>query len=110
MIGRLVAPAEVRESRTGKPYVRYVLATTDPLGPPNEDGTQPEPTSSFHSIFGFGESNVARLSNVPKGSLMYVEGDFRVTRSPSEGDLPPQEQWLVQHRSHRVLSRPKTDA
>jgi len=35
---------------------------------------------------------------------MFVEGDFRVTRTPSEGDMPPQEQWLVQHRAYEGSS------
>jgi hypothetical protein len=76
LIGRLVAPPEVRESRNGKEYLRYVLATTDPLGPPNEDGTPATPTSSFHSIFAFGETTVNRLRDVPKG---YVHHAFLTT-------------------------------
>lgn len=110
LIGRLVASPEVRESRNGKEYLRYVLATTDQPGPPNEDGSPATPTSSFHSIFAFGENTVNRLKDVPKGSLLYVEGDFRVVRTPGEEDMPPQEQWLVQHRNYRVLMRPKTDS
>ena len=39
LIGRLVSSPEVRESRKGKEYLRYVVATQDPLGPPNEDGS-----------------------------------------------------------------------
>lgn len=39
LIGRLVSSPEVRESRNGKEYLRYVVATQDPLGPPNEDGS-----------------------------------------------------------------------
>ena len=84
-----------------------VLATNDLPGPPNEDGTPAAPTSSFHSIFAFGENTVNRLREVPKGTLMYVEGDFRVVRTPSDEQTPPQEQWLVQHRNYRVLMRPR---
>ena len=69
LIGRLVAPPEVRESRNGKEYLRYVLATT-------EDGTPATPTSSFHSIFAFGETTVNRLRDVPKG---YVHHAFLTT-------------------------------
>lgn len=107
MIGRLVAPPEVRESRHGKEYLRYTLATNDLPGPPNEDGSPAPPTSSFHSIFAFGENTVSRLRDVPKGTLMYVEGDFRVVRTPGDDTMPPQEQWLVQHRNYRVLMRPR---
>lgn len=39
LIGRLVGQPEVRETRSGKEYLRYVLATADPIGPPNEDGS-----------------------------------------------------------------------
>ena len=97
----------MRESRNGKEFLRYVLATNDLPGPPNEDGTPAAPTSSFHSIFAFGENTVNRLREVPKGTLMYVEGDFRVVRTPSDEQTPPQEQWLVQHRNYRVLMRPR---
>lgn len=103
-----MASPEVRQSRNGKEYLRYVIATTDMPGPPNEDGSPAAPTSSFHSIFAFGETTVNRLREVPKGSLMFVEGDFRVVRTPNEEDMPPQEQWLVQHRNYRVLSRPRS--
>ncbi|CCU98203.1 unnamed protein product [Malassezia sympodialis ATCC 42132] len=109
LIGRLVASPEVRESRNGKEYLRYVIATNDMPGPPNEDGTPAAPTSSFHSIFAFGESTVNRLRDVPKGSLMFVEGDFRVVRTPGDENLPPQDQWLVQHRNYRVLMRPRSE-
>lgn len=30
---------------------------------------------------------------------MYVEGDFRVTRTPGENGAPPVDQWLIQHRT-----------
>ncbi|WFC93906.1 ssDNA-binding protein, mitochondrial [Malassezia brasiliensis] len=109
IIGRLVGQPEVRETRSGKEYLRYTLATTDPLGPPNEDGTPAQPTSSFHSIFAFGETTVNRLRDLPKGTLMYVEGDFRVTRTPGENGAPPVDQWLIQHRNYNVLLRPKND-
>ncbi|WFD36309.1 lipoyl synthase [Malassezia cuniculi] len=67
LIGRLVASPETRLSRTGKEYLRYTVATSDPLGPPNEDGSPAEPTSSFHSVFAFGEERVNRLRDLPKG-------------------------------------------
>ena len=38
LLGRLVADPETRQTRAGKDYVRYVVATTDPLGPPGEEG------------------------------------------------------------------------
>ncbi|WFD29377.1 lipoyl synthase [Malassezia sp. CBS 17886] len=109
LIGRLVAPPEVRESRNGKEYLRYVVATTDPLGPPNEDGSPPAPTSSFHSVFAFGDTTVNRLRDLQKGTLLFVEADFRVTRAPSDSDVP-QDQWLVQHRSYNVLARPRNNS
>lgn len=81
IIGRLVGQPEVRETRSGKEYLRYTVATTDPLGPPNEDGstclrriTYPapaQPTSSFHSIFAFGETTVNRLRDLPKGYVVF---------------------------------------
>ena len=38
-----------------------------------------------------------------------VEGDFRVVRTPGDENLPPQDQWLVQHRNYRVLMRPRSE-
>lgn len=67
LIGRLVADPEVRTTRAGKDYIRYAVATTDPLGPPAEDGERPPPTTSFHNIFAFGEGPVSRLTNIKKG-------------------------------------------
>lgn len=31
--------------------------------------------------------------------MMYVEGDFRVTRTAVEGSTQPVDQWLIQHRT-----------
>ncbi|PWO00271.1 hypothetical protein FA09DRAFT_314866 [Tilletiopsis washingtonensis] len=109
LLGRLVADPETRQTRAGKDYVRYVVATTDPLGPPGEEGGErPEPTTSYHNIFAFGESAVQRLSTIGKGTQVLVDADFRLARQPSEdGAAPAQTNILVQHRSIAVISRPK---
>lgn len=40
LVGRLVADPEVKATRSGKDYVSYTVATTDPVGPPAEDGSE----------------------------------------------------------------------
>lgn len=107
LLGRLVADPEVRTTRSGKEYVRYTLATNDPAGPPGEDGERGPDTSSFHSIFGFGEQAVQRLTAIPKGTLMQVEADFRIQRNPGEDGSPASSSYLVQHRSCHVVLKPK---
>lgn len=107
LLGRLVADPEQRTTRTGKDYVKYTVATTDPLGPPNESGERSEPTSSFHSIFAFGEGPVSRLTKLTKGTQVLVDADFKVQYEPSESGGQGQTNYLVQHRSLTVVSRPK---
>ena len=107
LLGRLVADPEQRTTRTGKDYVKYTVATTDPLGPPNESGERGEPTSSYHSIFAFGEGPVSRLTKLTKGTQVLVDADFKVQYEPSEAGGQGQTNYLVQHRSLTVVSRPK---
>lgn len=38
LLGRLTADPEVRPTKAGKEYARYTVATTDPIGPPDENG------------------------------------------------------------------------
>jgi len=72
LIGRLIADPEQRTTKNGKDYIKYTVATNDPLGPPAEDGSRPQNTSSFHNIFAFGESAVERLSKLSKGYVRTV--------------------------------------
>lgn len=67
LLGRLVADPEQRTTRNGKEYVKYTVATSDPLGPPGEDGERPAPTTSYHNVFAFGEGPVSRLIRLTKG-------------------------------------------
>jgi single-stranded DNA-binding protein len=67
LLGRLIADPETRATRSGKDYVRYTLATNDPVGPPGEDGERPPETTSFHNIFAFGDAAVQRLQKLQKG-------------------------------------------
>ncbi|UZJ51302.1 hypothetical protein CBS101457_000622 [Exobasidium rhododendri] len=108
LIGRLVADPEQRTTKNGKDYVKYTVATNDPPGPPAEDGTRPNQTSSFHNIFAFGENAVERLSRLQKGTQVFVEADFKVQYNPSESGEPGRADYLIQHRSLNVLLKPKS--
>ncbi|PWN24286.1 nucleic acid-binding protein [Microstroma glucosiphilum] len=109
LLGRLIADPETRATRSGKDYVRYTLATNDPVGPPGEDGERPPETTSFHNIFAFGDAAVQRLQKLQKGTLVVVDAEFRVQRNPSEDGGPAGSSYLVQHKSCHVVSRPKTE-
>lgn len=93
-----MADPEQRTTRNGKDYVKYTVATSDPVGPPGEDGERPPQTSSFHNIFAFGEGPVARLSKLTKGTQVLVDADFKVQYEPSESGQG-QTSYLVQHRT-----------
>ncbi|CAO1626665.1 unnamed protein product [Sympodiomycopsis kandeliae] len=110
LLGRLTADPETRTTRSGKDYVRYTLATSDPAGPPAEDGQQPPQTTSFHNIFAFGDNAVQRLQALPKGTQMVVDAEFRIQRTPAgeDGSAQPGQTFLVQHKSCHVIRKGQT--
>ena len=78
LLGRLVADPEVRSTRNGKDFLRYTLATQDPLvqtegesAPTTAPGEYPERSSSFHNIFVFGETQVQSSFNI-LGMMMSI--------------------------------------
>ncbi|PWN41524.1 nucleic acid-binding protein [Ceraceosorus guamensis] len=115
LLGRLTADPEIRPTKAGKEYARYTVATTDPLGPPDENGERPPPTTSYHKVFAFGDNAVQRLQNVKKGFQVLVDADFRISRLPGSEEeggegAPAQTNILIQHRSLQVVSKPRSEA
>lgn len=102
VMGRLVADPEIKETKTGKDYVRYTVATTDPSSGPAEDGERPAPTTSYHRFFVFGERGVDRMRSIKKGYRVLVDADFRIERTPSpDGEAPGKDTLLALHRMYR---------
>jgi hypothetical protein len=133
LIGRLTADPETRTTRNGKDYAKYTIGTNDPSGPPLENGERPPQTSSFHTIFAFGDAAVERIMRLQKGCVLtrracqgrngklilqicflrtqvFVEADFKVQYNPAEGGEGGRTDYLVQHRSLNVLAKPKGPA
>ncbi|GAA5873422.1 hypothetical protein JCM3774_000780 [Rhodotorula dairenensis] len=105
LVGRLGA-IETKESKNGRQYLKYVIATTDRRQPPREGEAPEEPTTSWHTVFAHGDS-VERLQNVPVGSLVFVEAGFQVRNQRDEESGNYSTQILATHERMSVISRPR---
>lgn len=68
LIGRLGGQPEKRTTKNGKDFLLYKVATSDPYLPPKEGEEPTEPTTSWHTIFAYGQS-AERLQDLEKGSV-----------------------------------------
>lgn len=109
LLGRLTADPEIRTSVNGKEFARYTVATSDPAPPVAEGAERPPETTSFHTVFAFGESTVERLQRVGKGTTVLVDAEFRLAKNPpaEEGGVAGT-QVLVSQRRLTVVSRPRS--
>lgn len=101
VLGRLAADPELKSTKNGKDYVRYTVATSDPPTGPAEDGERAPTTTSYHRFYVFGERGVERMRNIKKGYRVLVDAEFRVERTPGEGDAPGRETLLALHRKYQ---------
>lgn len=107
VLGRLAADPEVKTTKTGKDYVRYTVATSDPPTGPAENGEFAPTTTSYHKFYVFGDRGVDRMKSIKKGYRVLVDAEFRIERSPAEGDLPAKDTLLALHRKYKTaFSRP----
>ncbi len=67
LIGRAVKDAEVLESKAGKKYGKFTLATNDYLGEENGEET------NFFDILVFNKK-VDKLDSIKKGTMMVLTG------------------------------------
>ncbi|CBQ69478.1 conserved hypothetical protein [Sporisorium reilianum SRZ2] len=107
VLGRLAADPELKTTKNGKDYVRYTVATSDPPTGPAEDGERPETTTSYHRFYVFGERGVDRMKSIKKGYRVLVDAEFRIERTPAEGELPAKDTLLALHRGIQVIAKPK---
>ncbi|GAA5959838.1 hypothetical protein JCM21900_005248 [Sporobolomyces salmonicolor] len=130
LIGR-IGSIDVREDKTGKPYLMYKVATTDRGSPPKEGGEScllliagwkrareglrseatteeyQRPPTSWHTIFARGNA-VERLSFLEKGTFVYVEASFTVRNEKDEAGNYKTE-IFAEHERMTVLQRPKRE-
>ncbi|EST09163.1 Primosome PriB/single-strand DNA-binding [Kalmanozyma brasiliensis GHG001] len=107
VLGRLAADPELKSTKNGKDYVRYTVATSDPPTGPAEDGERAPTTTSYHRFYVFGDRGVDRMRNIKKGYRVLVDAEFRIERTPAEGEQPARETLLALHRGIQVISKPK---
>ncbi|WEW56430.1 ssDNA-binding protein, mitochondrial [Emydomyces testavorans] len=96
--GRLAAPAELRTGQNGREYVRYVVGSSSG---PNRD-------VSWFRVTSFAQEGKGRdhLLSLPKGTLMFVEGDASISGvEDSEGRK--NFNLSVVQRAYHVLQRPR---
>ncbi|GAA5866931.1 hypothetical protein JCM1840_005909 [Sporobolomyces johnsonii] len=103
LIGR-VGAVQTGESKSGKPYLMYKVATTDRAFPPKEGEEPQRPSTSWHTIFAHGQQ-VERLSFLEKGTLVYVEASFTVRNEKDEAGNY-QTEISATHERLTVLKRP----
>ncbi|KAG9104099.1 hypothetical protein FRC06_005403 [Ceratobasidium sp. 370] len=87
LVGYLGADPELRTTKTDREYVSYTVATKGNPPRPAPDGTRQEPVTSWHRVYAFSPSQVPFLTNLTKGSLVYVEAEYEL-REPAP-DAPP---------------------
>ncbi|ORY60391.1 putative single-stranded DNA binding protein [Leucosporidium creatinivorum] len=105
LIGRLGGVPEKRTTKNGKDFLIYKVATTDPFIAPKEGEEPVEPTTSWHSVFAYGQS-AERLANLEKGSLVHVEANFTVSNVKLDsGEYKTV--IMAKHDRLFVISKPK---
>ncbi|KIV91358.1 hypothetical protein PV10_05904 [Exophiala mesophila] len=69
VIGRLGADAESSETAKGNAMIKYVIGSNS--------GTKENPETSWFRVVSFPKTDASKeyLSSLPKGTLVYVEGD-----------------------------------
>lgn len=100
VLGRLAADPELKQTRTGKDYVRYTVATSDPPSGPAEDGERAPTTTSYHKFYVFGERGVDRMKNIKKGYRVLVDAEFRIERTPGDEGQAGRDTVLALHRKY----------
>ncbi|GAA5878536.1 hypothetical protein JCM8547_008787 [Rhodosporidiobolus lusitaniae] len=103
LIGRIGA-IETKQTKSGKDYLMYKVATTD-KGKPAAEGEEYVPTTSWHTIFAHGGA-AERLANIEKGSLVYVEAEFTVKNEKDEASGVFSNNIIATHTRLNVLRKP----
>ncbi|GAA5971050.1 hypothetical protein JCM11641_004125 [Rhodosporidiobolus odoratus] len=104
LIGRIGA-IEVKQTKAGKDFLLYKIATTDRAKPPAEGEPYVEPPTSWHTIFAHGNA-IERLKDIPKGSQVYVEAQFSVKNEKDEASGVYSQNIVAVHDRINVLKKP----
>ncbi|GJJ10081.1 hypothetical protein Clacol_004307 [Clathrus columnatus] len=110
LVGRLGKDPVIRTTSNDREYVVYTVATRNHQRPPREDGTRPEPTTSWHSVLSFNPNHNNFLKTLKKGTQVYVEAAYELQeadRDASPDSPAAQRQIFLRQESIRVLSRPQ---
>ncbi|SGY13933.1 BQ5605_C010g06005 [Microbotryum silenes-dioicae] len=108
LIGRLGAAPERRQTKNGKDFLMYKVATRDAMLPAQEGATPPEPTTSWHTIFAYGPG-VDRLETLEKGALVHVEAQLTVKNSTTpSGEYKTD--YFAKHERLMVIRKPTQPA
>ncbi|KAJ9192256.1 hypothetical protein DTO166G4_6290 [Paecilomyces variotii] len=101
--GRLGAEPELQATSTGQDVVKYVVGTS--YGP--RDNRQ----TSWFRVSSFQQEGPQRdhLLSLPKGTLVYVEGDASI-RTYEDAEGKKQSSLSVVQRTLEVLKRPSSES
>lgn len=101
LIGRLGKDAELAETKTGKRYMKFSLATNRSRGPSGEE-------TDWHNVIVWNEKLVEHLHPyLTKGKQIYVEGTATTYKKSEEAIIPMVE---VGFGHHLELLGSKNDA
>ncbi|OJD18757.1 hypothetical protein AJ78_01228 [Emergomyces pasteurianus Ep9510] len=102
IVGNLGGPPELRATSSGRELVNYSVATS--YGPKDDRQT------SWWRITSFAPEGPSRdhLLNLPKGTLLYVEGDASM-RSYEDSDGKKNSALNITQRHYEVLRRPGSE-
>ncbi|GAA5891657.1 hypothetical protein JCM6882_006158 [Rhodosporidiobolus microsporus] len=104
LIGR-VGGVETRQTKSGKDFLIYKIATTDKGKPTAEGEEYQKPPTSWHTIFAHGQA-VERLQFLENGTLVYVEANFTVKNEKDEASGAYSSNIIATHERLTVLKKP----
>jgi len=108
LVGRLAKIPESRQTKNGRDYVVYTVATTNAAGPANAQGVREDPKTSWHNVLSFSPNVNNYLSGLSKGSLVYVEANYELHEgepNAEPGSPQSQRQVFLRHDNIKVLKR-----
>jgi len=99
LIGRLAKEPVVSQTKTGKPYLRYTVVTSEKIGDVE--------TPTFHRLSMFGEkAENDYLRSLPKGTLVHCEADYTTKEERREDGSYNQTVYLNLAKIN-VLAKPR---
>ncbi|KAF5363770.1 hypothetical protein D9756_000767 [Leucocoprinus leucothites] len=94
LVGNLVRDAEIRQSRKDKPFAVYTVVTNSNFGL-NDQGER-QSVSTFHRILCFQPAIVERISQLKKGTKVFVQADYSIREpDPNADPMTPQGQRQI---------------